>query len=69
MLGKLEKIIMENLKSLISHAVGQFGYDRTYCTTFSASGPIISVREDIDTTELLAQFWMSNDVIQQKNFY
>ena len=60
---------MENLKALIAHAVGQLGYDRTYCIAFGASGPIVSVREDIDTDELLAQFWMSDDVIQQKTFY
>jgi hypothetical protein len=60
---------MENVKVLLAHAIGQFGYDRTYCTAFSASGPIISVREDMDTDELLAQFWLSNEVIQQKNFY
>ena len=60
---------MENLKALIAHAVGQLGRDRTYCIAFGASGPIVSVREDIDTDEILAQFWMSNDVIQQKTFY
>ena len=60
---------MENLNTLLAHAIEQLGRDRAYCVTFSESGPTVSAREDTDTNQLLAEFWMSNDVIQQKKFY
>lgn len=54
------------MELLISHAVGQFGRDRTYTLRFGGSSPIVSVFEG-DT--LLAELWMANDVIQEKKFY
>ena len=58
----------EILKILMVHAVGQFGLDRFYTAQFGASTPIVQVYEDDDNTKL-AEFWMSNDVIQEKKFY
>jgi hypothetical protein len=57
---------METLKFLLTHAVGQFGRDRTYKIRFGASTPIVDVFED-DTR--LAEFWTVNDVIHEKKFY
>jgi len=59
---------METLKNLMAHAVGQFGRDRFYTVRFGASTPIVSVFEDEGITKL-SEFWMSNDVIQEKKFY
>ena len=58
----------EMLKTLMVHAVGQFGRDRFYTVQFGASTPIVQVYEDEDNTKLCT-FWMSNDVIQEKKFY
>jgi hypothetical protein len=58
----------EILKTLMAHAVGQFGRDRFYTVRFGCSTPIVRVYEDEDNTKL-ADFWMSNDVIQEKKFY
>ena len=57
----------EILKILMVHAVGQFGLDRFYTVRFGCSTPIVQVYEDDDTR--LVEFWMSNDVIQEKKFY
>jgi hypothetical protein len=58
----------EILKILMVHAVGQFGRDRFYTVRFGCSTPIVRVYEDEDNTKL-ADFWMANDVIQEKKFY
>jgi hypothetical protein len=59
----------EILKTLMAHAVGQFGLDRFYTAQFRVTGgPIVDVYEDEDSTKLCT-FWMSNDVIQEKKFY
>jgi hypothetical protein len=57
---------METLQFLITHAVGQFGRDRTYKIRISASTPIVDVYED-DTR--LAELWTVNGVIHEKKFY
>ena len=58
---------VEMLKILMAHAVGQFGRDRLYTVRFGTSTPIVSAYENDETR--LAEFWMSNDVIQEKKFY
>jgi len=59
---------IEIMKTLMAHAVGQFGRDRFYTVRFGGSTPIVSVFENEGITKL-AEFWMSNDVIQEKKFY
>jgi len=59
----------EILKTLMAHAVGQFGLDRFYTAQFRVTGgPIVEVYESEDNTRLCT-FWMSDDVIQEKKFY
>jgi len=60
------KMRIEIMKTLMAHAVGQFGLDRFYTVQFSTESPIVEVYED--GTKLCA-FWMSDDVIQEKKFY
>ena len=59
---------IEIMKTLMAHAVGQFGLDRFYTVQFGASTPIVDVYED-DGSTVLCRFWMSDDVIQEKKFY
>ena len=59
----------EILKTLMAHAVGQFGRDRFYTVRFGCSTPIVQVYDDDEDNTRLAEFWMSNDVIQEKKFY
>jgi hypothetical protein len=70
------KMQIEIMKTLMAHAVGQFGLDRFYTAQFRVfgwygsytGGPIVDVYEDEDSTKLCT-FWMADDVIQEKKFY
>ena len=59
--------MIDLLKILVEHAVEQFGRDRVYAFRFGASTPTVTAKDDDGT--LLAEFWMSNGVIQEKKFY
>lgn len=60
--------MIDMLSTLMARAVEQFGRDRFYTVIFSASTPIVRVYEDADS-DRLADFWMSDGVIQEKKFY
>ena len=61
----------EMLKTLMAHAVGQFGLDRFYTAQFRVTGgPIVEVYENLDQDDArLCALWVSDDVIQEKKFY
>lgn len=56
---------METLNKLMTHAVEQYGRDRTYSVRFGGSTPIITVSDDGPIAEL----WDTNGKIKVKRFY
>ena len=60
--------MIDMLSALMARAIEQLGRDRFYTVVFSASTPIVRVYEDPDG-DRLADFWMSNGVIQEKKFF
>jgi hypothetical protein len=58
--------MVEIMLTLMAHAVGQFGRDRTYKVRFGGSTPIV---EAYDDDARLAEFWSVNGVIHEKKFY
>lgn len=61
--------MIDMLKLMMAHAVGQYGRDRFYTVTFGASTPIVRVFEDGDQRIQLCEFWAVNDVIHEKKLY
>jgi hypothetical protein len=57
---------METLNKLMTHAVEQYGRDRTYSVRFGGSTPIITVSDDADP---IAELWGVNGKIKVKRFH
>ena len=57
---------METLNKLMTHAVEQYGRDRTYSVRFGGSTPIITVSDDDDGP--IAELWGVNGEIKIKRF-
>jgi hypothetical protein len=62
---------MEQVNTLMAHAVKQYGRDRNYTVRFGGSTPIIGVYEDDPETPRatrIAEVWMVNGEIKRLVF-